>query len=350
MSRRQDEESLVGHVTEPEGGYPAGPFQTGHLVTRREFFTRLGGSLVLSGGLVGAASWLHRARGFAPARSRGGLAPRSFRVPVAPGGPHVVVVRGGDRQQRIHAALRQLGGLGHFIHRGDKVLLKPNMAWDRHPSYAANTDPLVVETMARLCLTAGAAAVYVADNPVADGKRAARSSGIQVACKRAGAKLVLPGGSDFVRVRLDGKQLADWPMLRLLFQVDKVIDLPVPKHHTLSRFTGAMKNWIGITGGTRRRLHQNIHQSIVDLVAAFPPTLVVADAGRILMRHGPTGGRLSDVKTSDILVAGVDPATVDAALLPLLGLKPNQVEHVVQGAVSGLGTLDLSNVAHVTLG
>ena len=138
--------------------------------------------------------------------------------------------------------------------------------------------------------------------------------------------------------------------MKLLYRVDKVIDLPVPKHHTLSRYTGAMKNWIGIAGGTRRRLHQNIHQSIVDLVAAFPPTLVVADAGRVLMRHGPTGGRLSDVKATDLLVAGVDPSTVDAALLPLFGIKPNQVEHVIEGAVRGLGTSDLSTVAHVTLG
>ncbi len=322
----------------------------GDEVSRREFLVRLGIGGATATGILAVGGLLHRPAGSKPQGGSGAKAAKSFALDLRRWtGPEAVVVRGGSVADRVRKAIEKLGGMTAFVSKGDRVLLKPNMAWDRAPAYAANTNPEVVRVVASLCYAAGASVVYVADNPVNDGRRAARHSGIQAACQASGAKLVLPGEGDFVSARIGGKQLRTWPVMSLLYRVDKVIDLPVFKHHRLSRVTGALKNWIGIAGGRRMRLHQNIHQSIVDLVAAFPPTLVVCDAGLVLARNGPTGGRLSDVKKTDILVAGLRPGTVDTLLLPLLDLKPGQVGHVLEAAARGLGTLDESRVARVRL-
>ena len=42
------------------------------------------------------------------------------------------------------------------------------------------------------------------------------------------------------------------------------------------------------------------------------PTLVILDGMNVLMSNGPTGGRLSDVKPMNTIVAGTDMISVDA--------------------------------------
>jgi uncharacterized protein (DUF362 family) len=64
------------------------------------------------------------------------------------------------------------------------------------------------------------------------------------------------------------------------------------------------------------------------------PTLVVADATRVMMRNGPTGGRISDVRAGGELgqpaiVASVDPVACDAwCYQHLLGRDPAQLEYL----------------------
>ena len=84
-----------------------------------------------------------------------------------------------------------------FVKRGETVLVKPNMAWDRTPEQGANTHPEVVAEVVRLCRAAGARRVIVADNPVHDAERVAERSGIRAAVAAAGGELVLPGASGF---------------------------------------------------------------------------------------------------------------------------------------------------------
>lgn len=320
-------------------------------ITRRQFITRVAGTTAAAGALAAGGYLIYDE--FNPVRpiSKKTLDPRSFLVPAGSGAPRNVMVKGADPIKNLHAALEKLGSIETFVKKGDRVLLKPNMGWDRTPELAANTNPVVVEEMARLCLKAGARSVIVADHSVNDGARCARNSGIRKAAEKTGAKLVLVGkDSDFVEARVQGKVLKTWPMMKLLYEVDKVVNMPAAKHHSLSRVTLGIKNWIGVAGGRRRKLHQNIHQTIVDLIAAFPPTLTVIDASRLMMKHGPTGGRLSDVKTSEFLAAGVEPASVDAAVLPLLDAQVSEVMHVSEAVSRGLGSTHKEAVFRFTAG
>ena len=180
--------------------------------------------------------------------------------------------------------------------RGETVLVKPNMAWDRTPEQGANTHPEVVAEVVRLCRAAGARRVIVADNPVHDAERVAERSGIRAAVAAAGGELVLPGASGFEpddARRLGPRELGR--AVRPLRGRPARSTCPVVKHHSLSRLTCGLKNHMGLIGGTRGRLHQEIHPSLVDLAAAFRPTLTVVDATRVMMRNGPTGGRLEDL-------------------------------------------------------
>jgi uncharacterized protein (DUF362 family) len=57
-------------------------------------------------------------------------------------------------------------------------------------------------------------------------------------------------------------------------------------------------------------------QSIVDLATVVKPQLTVIDATRILVRNGPTGGNLNDVKQMDTIIASADVVARDATRRP----------------------------------
>ena len=83
--------------------------------------------------------------------------------------------------ERARKAVALVGGMTSFVSRGDVVVLKPNIGWDRTPEQAANTDPEVVAAVAEMCLAAGARSVHVFDRTCNDPRRCYVSSGIKVA-------------------------------------------------------------------------------------------------------------------------------------------------------------------------
>jgi uncharacterized protein (DUF362 family) len=265
---------------------------------------------------------------------------KDFRVAPSAVRPTLAVARGTDVDAMVREAVGKLGGMERFVARGDRVLLKPNVGWDRQPEQAANTSPEVVSAVTRLCLEAGAGQVVVSDVSLNDPQRCFTRSGIRAAALAAGAEVVLPGGSDFLRTDMQGELLKVWPVSRLFHQADKLINLPVVKHHSLCGCTLAMKNWYGVLGGRRNQLHQRIHTSIVDLAAALRPTLTVMDAVRVLKRNGPTGGSLDDVSTENTIIAGLDEVAIDAYSLRFLDLEPEAVPFLAMGEVRGLGRVD----------
>lgn len=265
---------------------------------------------------------------------------KDFRVEPSAVLPQLAVVRGTDADAMVRDAVSRLGGIERFIARGDKVLLKPNVGWDRQPEQAANTNPALVAAVARLCVEAGAGEVLVSDVSLNDPSRCFARSGVQQAAQGAGAEVKLPGSNDFLLTDMGGDLLKDWPVSRFFHRADKVINLPVVKHHSLCGCTLAMKNWYGVLGGRRNQLHQRIHTSIVDLAAAFRPTLTIMDATRVLKHNGPTGGSLDDVSIENTVIAGLDEVAIDAYSLAFLDLDPAAVPFLAMGQARGLGTVD----------
>src|SRR5450756_279131 len=77
--------------------------------------------------------------------------------------PDLVVAHGASPEQIVKAALDAMGGIRTFISRGDIVVIKPNIGWDRTPEQAGNTNPEVVAAVVKLCFEAGAKKVKVFD-------------------------------------------------------------------------------------------------------------------------------------------------------------------------------------------
>lgn len=240
----------------------------------------------------------------------------------------------------VRRAIDAMGGMKRFIGNRDVVVVKPNIGWDRTPAHAANTNPLVVAEIVRLAYDAGAKTVVVTDASCNEAGRCFQRSGIWKAAYDAGAEVVLPTEHRFRSMRLGGEVLDEWPVYKALVEADKVINVPVAKHHNLSKYTAAMKNWYGAIGGRRNRLHQNIDTSIADLATFMQPTLTVIDAVRILMRNGPQGGNVADARDMHTLCASVDQVAADAWGCTLIGRTPDEIAYLKMGEERGLGTRD----------
>jgi uncharacterized protein (DUF362 family) len=302
---------------------------------------RLGG---ISGVTVGAGLWL-KIRQAAPGPEPVRPVRRNLAVPAAAGLPEIVVAQGEDPRQLVRRAVAELGGIGRFVARGDVVAIKPNASWDRTPEQAANTNPDVVAEAARLCLEAGARRVMVADVSINEPQRSFARSGIGEAARRAGAEVILPGESAFREVDLRGEVLGTWQVFEPFLVADKVINIPVAKHHSLTGVTLGIKSWYGILGGGRQGLHQRIHESLADLASFMRPTLTIIDAYRVLLRGGPSGGSLADVSLRMSLIAGTDPVALDAyAAKAYWNLDGRSLRYLTLASERGLGRLDFEKL------
>ena len=299
------------------------------------------------GGSAAAAKVLWDPGGFDLAKSQVTPQTRDYRLPGA-GQPDMAIARNDtDPARLVQKAVDALGGMRRFISRGDVVVVKPNIGWDRTPAHAANTNPTVVAEVVRQAYDAGAKHVVVTDASCNEPNRCFQRSGIWKAAYDVGAEIIIPGDHRFRSMRLKGEVLDEWPVFTPLVNADKVINVPVAKHHNLAVFTAAMKNWYGLLGGRRNRLHQNIDVSIADLATFLQPTLTVVDAVRVLMRNGPQGGNIADAKDLFTVVASTDQVAADALCCTFIGKTADEIPYIKMGHERGLGTMrwqDLSVV------
>jgi len=271
-----------------------------------------------------------------------GLGPKilgaASQAPAAP--PDLAFALGDSPAAITKAAIDVLGGIGKFVAKGDAVMIKPNIGWDRTPELAACTNPEIVRTLVELCLGAGAKKVTVMDNTTNQAQRCYARSGIAAAAKEAGADVPFVNPRRVKKMAIKGEWLKDWDVIQDFVEVDKVINVPIAKHHSLCRLTLGMKNWLGAIGDPRNQLHQDLDRAMVDLAAFFKPALTLMDAYRILVRNGPQGGRPSDTKLVKTVVAGRDYVAVEAVGASFFDIAPADLVYIKLAAQRGLGRMD----------
>lgn len=335
-------------------------------ISRRQLFTRVGVASGIAGAL-GYASFGPEGSLLSMKDSTGALSKpehvaykiKSFAVEKAQGvGIKDVGVARRDRREdgeytkedlanMLQAAIEQVGGkqgLKHFVKKGDIVLLKPNVAFDRLPNLGATSNPLIHETLIRMLLEdCGAQEVRVADNPIDSPPDCFKKSRIEEATYRGGGRIYLPDSNAFKMLNTPGADLIEnwWFFHRPFLNVDKVIGLAPVKDHNLCHASMGIKNWYGLLGGTRAQFHQDIHGIVSDLPVMMKPTLTIVDGTNVMMQNGPTGGDPSNVKKGHIIMAGIDPVALDAyAFEHALERGQDYPEYLHKAEEKGAGKVD----------
>ncbi len=265
--------------------------------------------------------------------------------------PTIVLGRAEDHARLVDSVLAPLGGMKAFVKPGARVVVKPNIGWDRTPEQAANTNPVIVRRVVELALEAGASSVQVFDRPVNDAQRCYVNSGIKKAVESLGdsrARVEYMDKRLFVDMDIQkGASIHSWQFYKPCLTADTFINIPIAKHHSSATLSMALKNMMGPVGGRRGLLHVSLHQRIADLNTVLRPHLHILDATRILTANGPQGGNLSDVRVLNRLGASTDPVALDAWGATLFAKEGASIEHVLLSYKQGLGEIDLDKAKFV---
>lgn len=327
--------------------------------SRRQFLAQVGGAAAVAGGAVGAGLLLRDRWGMEGVKPPPPVRLKDYSITLPVSRPSLVVVRSSPLErsafatadEELHAreeqalamvkrALDEMGGVERFITKGDVVVIKPNVAFDKNPDLAATTQPDTIAAVVRLCKGAGARKVIVADNPINNPESCFFKTKVGAAALKAGAELMMPQESYFEQLYVGGETITHtWKMFYRPFrEATKVIGVSPVKDHNLCKATVTLKNWYGLLGNPRNQFHQNIHGIISDFALMMRPTFVVADGRKLLMRNGPTGGSLNDVKRSDAIVVGTDHIAVDSWCVDrLLEKKRHEIIYLDKAIARGLG-------------
>ncbi|MFH1063428.1 MAG: DUF362 domain-containing protein [Candidatus Omnitrophota bacterium] len=264
----------------------------------------------------------------------------------------LVCASGDDPYNLTVKAIQAMGGMEKFVKPNSIVLIKPNIGWDRSPEQAANTNPDIVAALIDLCFQAQAKRVNIFDNCCNDPKRCYDNSGIQKIAKEHKANVFFPSPWNVAQAKFSYKSpMENWPVFREALECDTFINVPIMKHHRLTGLTLSMKNLMGICSGSRGNIHTDIGTKLADLTYFINPDLTVIDAYRVLVRNGPVGGNLEDVRLMKKLIIGTEPALTDAYAATLLDQDPMSIPYIASSVNRNLGNADLgqANILNLTV-
>ena len=264
----------------------------------------------------------------------------------------VAVGVGGDPGKATLGAVKLLGGIANFVPKRSKVAVLVNVQ-SRHPGTFTRLE--ILREALRLCRGAGAACV---DCLSLQPMKQWQDTGLAKVVEEEGARLKLFDPKDeslFRAVQVaDGRSLQEAKILNEFFGHDVFINMPITKDHAGNKFTGAMKNLMGLNfSTTNRSFHKpnwktdlndiaHLEQCIVDLNKTIRPTLNIVDATEFISTNGPFGP--GELLKPGKVVAGTDRVAVDAYCASLLGLKAGDIIQIVRASEQGLGEMDLLKV------
>lgn len=228
----------------------------------------------------------------------------------------LVAVMGGEPAELYKKGIEAMGGMKRFVKKGQKVVVKPNIGWDKTPEYAANTNPVLVSEIVKDCLAAGASEVVVFDHTCDEWEGCYKNSGIAEAAEKAGAKVAFAHDEKYYReVELPlAVKMKNPKIHEAIIDCDVWINVPILKNHGGAKMTISMKNYMGIVWD-RGYLHRhNLQQCIADATTYEKrPVLNIVDAYRIMTQNGPKGKTTDDVQLAKAIFLSTDIVAVDTA-------------------------------------
>jgi len=264
----------------------------------------------------------------------------------------ISVVKGKDYLAATRKAVEMLGGIGNFVKSGSKVAILANPQRNNPGSY---TKPEVLQGAIQLCKEAGAKEITCLSLlPEANWE----STGLLKIVNKENAKLVIIDRRDeslFTTVPIPkGKALKEARIMNAFFEYDTFLDIPITKDHAGNKFTGTMKNLMGINSSKNNRTFhkenwttdinaiEHLDQCVADLNTIVKPDLCIVDATEFIITNGPFGpGEL--IKPQKV-VAGTDRVAIDSYCCTLWGLEAKNIIMINKAYEHGLGEMDLKKL------
>jgi len=245
-------------------------------------------------------------------------------------------------QRRVDSAVRRaIEILGVEIPRNKTVLIKPNVILPKNPEHAATTHPAVVEAVCKILKERKCEIIIGESDGSGMTEIGFKNSGIGEVARKYGAKLVAFEKDKKVKVRLKSNKIVKEAFLpETVVKAEFIINLPKLKTHSLTKYTGAVKNMFGIIPGATKAMYHSIaptekkfSEILVDVYSLRIPELCIMDGIVGMEGMGPTQG---NPKRTGLILASSDGVALDFIASRIIGIDPNQVHHIASAFMRGL--------------
>ncbi len=269
-----------------------------------------------------------------------------------------VALYGGEPAEMFRRGIAEMGGMKRFVKKGQTVVLKPNIGWDKPPEMGSNTNPELMRAVTQACFEAGAKKVLCFDHTCGtDWEYRYKVSGIREAVESAGGKM-LPSGSDSMYVDCELPKsaiLKRAKVFRHAVNPDVFINIPVLKHHSGAKITAAMKNFMGCVLDRRWWHSHNMPQCIADYAAWQKVDLNIIDAYRVMLEYGPIGRSPRYAPVAKYQIISTDIVAADAAATRIFAslskrfkmgqpYEVSDIDYIALAEAHGIGTSDLGKL------
>ena len=244
-----------------------------------------------------------------------------------------IVKAAGYTQDVYDSVYRMISGHNLEV-RGKRIVLKPNLV-EYDANTAINTHPMIVHATFEAFKKLGAGDVRIAEGP------GHRRGTLDLADAAGYFSTVAKFEDSFTDLNTDNvaKRAIPNPVSKLsslylphtVLDCDLLVSVAKMKTHHWAGATLSMKNLFGLVPGAvygwpKNVLHwAGINESIVDLHHLFPKQFAVVDGIVGMEGNGPIQGT---PKYAGVLVAGSDPAGVDATCCRVMGIDPKQISYL----------------------
>jgi len=235
-----------------------------------------------------------------------------------------------------------LGGLGRFVGRGDRVLLKPNFIAPRSAGTATQTAPAILIETARLLKDFGVKP-FIGDSPAWSNVKA---------CVKA-----LKMGEELRKLGVEAVQLKNPKRCQIsaetggvkisgmALEADAIINMPKFKSHQQLVCTFAVKNMFGCVSGKQKAIWHFVKgrnrnafcRFLIDIYGFMKPVVTIIDAVRIMEGPGPIRGRPRDFGW---IIGGTDPIACEIVCGRLVNMEPEDIPIVRTARVIDFGCSD----------
>lgn len=241
-------------------------------------------------------------------------------------------------QKLIHEFNNLLG----IINPGDKVLIKPNLV---APSEMATTDSYLLECVISTVLEIGAKPIVAESSGFEfSTEKTFEILGIDSLCKKYDIPLINLDVEEFIEVESGNPYVPKYKLPKLISEVDKIINMPCLKGHSITKVTFSIKNLFGLLHReSRRKIHAtNLEMGIRCLKKLVHVDFIIVDGLWNL-----TNAVFSDYFYQGIVLAGNDMTAVDICCCRLFGVDYKSIPHIyAPDEQNGFSYVELSEIVH----
>jgi uncharacterized protein (DUF362 family) len=221
------------------------------------------------------------------------------------------------------------------------LVIKPNFCVPKHFTTGATTDLRILEQVLKIYEGLAKERIVVESNGyVTTADEAYEATGAKEICEYYGAEFVNLSSDICIQVKRDYAVFKDFKTPRTILKADVLINLPVMKTHSIATVALSLMNLFGIIPGKKAIYHPRLADTICDLLKIRKPDLNIMD-GMIGMEGDETRGY---PKKLDLVLASTDPVALDTVCCKIMGINPDQVEHITRAAYYGFGESTLKRI------